>query len=367
MTKMRIQDLYEKVYARERIDLREAKILYEQSDLLLLGQLAHRIRMKVCDPKIVSYIVDRNMNYTNVCVVDCSFCAFYRKPNQEGAYVLPEKTIQKKLLETKSLGGTGILLQGGLNPRLRLDYYQDLLKLIKGTCEIHIHGFSPAEIVYLARLEKKSLRDILIALKSAGLDSIPGGGAEILVDRVRREISRKKCSSDQWLEVMRQAHLLGLKTTATMMFGHIETLEERIAHLEKIRQLQDETGGFTAFIAWTYQQGPSTPLRCKKTYGHEYLKTLALSRIYLDNFPNIQGSWVTQGEAIGQLSMFFGANDLGSIMIEENVVSSAGTSFAMNEAKMQKIIREAGWYPFKRNTLYTNLPNFKTPHLPVLS
>ncbi len=356
MNTTKTHPIIHKILDLKRITSEEALDLYHNTDLITLGKLANHIRIHKTQPDIASYIVDRNINYTNVCITHCHFCAFYRKPGDNEGYVLPDEIIQQKVLETKSLGGTGILMQGGLNPYLKLDYYKHLLELIKNTSEIHIHGFSPPEIVYLSQLEKKSLKDIIKSLIDSGLDSIPGGGAEILADRVRNEISPKKCSSEEWLSVMETAHSLGLKTTATMMFGHIETIEERIEHLDKIRHLQDKTGGFTAFIPWTFQKG-DTPLDAKSIYSHEYLKTLALSRIYLDNFTNIQGSWVTQGEQIGQLSLSFGANDLGSIMIEENVVSSAGTSFEMTENKIRKLIEEAGYKPFKRNTLYNNMPN----------
>ncbi len=348
-----VEKLYDKALKLNRITAKEAKILYEEIDLLTLGQLAHSIRLKKCHPERVSYIVDRNINYTNVCVTHCDFCAFYRKIGDSEGYILSDETIKEKVLETKSLGGTGILMQGGLNPTLRMDFYEHLLKLIKSTCDIHIHGFSPPEIVYLSQLEKMTYTEVIQRLMDAGLDSIPGGGAEILDDAIRETISPKKCNSEQWLGVMESAHNLGLKTTATMMFGHIESIDQRITHLDKIRHLQDKTGGFTAFISWTYQMG-NTPLKAKSAYSYDYLKTLALSRIYLDNFQNIQGSWVTQGEQGGQLSLHFGANDLGSIMIEENVVKSAGTSFQMSEERMRKLIEEAGFTPFKRNTLYTN-------------
>ena len=354
-TKTQTEKLYNKILNSNRITTEEAIVLYHHVDLLTLGQMAHHIRNKQTHPDIVTYIVDRNINYTNICITHCEFCSFYRKQSDSDAYILKDDIIKEKLLETKSLGGTGILLQGGLNPKLKLKDYTSLLKLIKETTNIHIHAFSPPEITYLSKLEKKSLKVILEHLKEAGLNSIPGGGAEILVDSIRNQISPKKCSSQEWLSVMETAHTIGLKTTATMMFGHVESIEDRVEHLNKIRNLQDKTGGFTAFIPWTFQKGESK-INCKNTYSYDYLKTLSLSRIFLDNIENIQGSWVTQGEQIGQLSLKFGANDLGSIMIEENVVKSAGTSFQMTEEKIKKVITEAGFTPFKRDTLYTNLP-----------
>ena len=350
-----VHDIISKVLQGHRITVQEAYSIYQNLDWITLGNLAHQIRNKLNPKPIVSYIVDRNINYTNVCVTRCQFCAFYRNLKHPQAYVLDDQTIQNKVLETQTLGGTGILMQGGLHPKLKLDYYVHLLSLIKKTAQIHIHAFSPEEIVFLSKLEKKSIKNILLQLIQAGLDSIPGGGAEILIDSVRKQISPRKCSSQQWLNVMEIAHNLNLKTTATMMFGHAETILDRIHHLDKIRHLQDKTAGFTAFIPWTFQQKDMKLLPTPPVFGHEYLKTLALSRIFLDNFKNIQGSWVAQGEEIGQLSLYFGANDLGSIMIEENVVQSAGTSFHMNEQKMQSMILQSGFQPFKRNTLYTNL------------
>lgn len=360
-TDTQVEEICDKAFQLNRITPNDAKTLYEKADLLTLGQIANHIREQKCDPDIVSYIVDRNINYTNICISRCHFCSFYRNIEDHEGYVLDDETIKLKILETKSLGGTGILLQGGLNPVLRLDYYESLLRLIKNTCEIHIHAFSPPEIIYLSQLEKMSIKAVLERLIQSGLDSIPGGGAEILVDSIRDTISSKKCKTDQWLGVMESAHTLGLKTTATMMFGHIESIDDRIEHLSKIRHLQDKTGGFTAFIPWTFQKADqyeiTSPLNdVSPVYSYDYLKTLSISRIFLDNFKNIQGSWVTQGEQIGQLSLKFGANDLGSIMIEENVVKSAGTSFKMNEKGICKLIEEIGYTPFKRNTLYTNSP-----------
>lgn len=350
-----INEVIEKVEDGYRISKNEAKLLYTM-DVTFLGILATKIRKKKTNPKYASYIIDRNINYSNICAATCKFCAFFRRYKDEDSYVLKNEVIETKIIETKKLGGNSILMQGGLHPKLRLDYYQELLSFIKQkTSPIHIHAFSPPEIVYLAKLEKKSIYDIILSLKKAGLDSIPGGGAEILVDSIRKKITKGKCMSQEWLNVMETAHNLNLNTTATMMFGHIETLDDRLEHLEKIRNLQDKTNGFTAFIPWTYQKGPTTPLEHMNIYAIDYLKTIALSRIFLDNFKNIQGSWLTQGYSIGLMTLFFGANDLGSIMIEENVVRSAGTNFQITEKKIRSLIETAGYIPFKRDTLYKNI------------
>ena len=307
------------------------------------------MRNKMADPCTVTFIIDRNINYTNICVSGCSFCAFWRTQDNKHNYLLDKRTIFKKIEETIKLGGTQILMQGGLHPALKLNYYTELLKSIKAKFKIHIHSFSPPEIIHIAGVSKLSPREVLQALKESGLDSLPGGGAEILVDRVRNRLSPNKCTSDEWLNVMRESHKLGLRTTATMMFGHIETPKDRIEHLIKIRKLQDETGGFTAFIPWTYQP-QNTLLGGIASGGHDYLKTLAISRLMLDNIPNIQASWVTQGHKIGQLALFFGANDLGSIMIEENVVRSAGISYTMTKEEIIRLIKDAGFKPKQRET-----------------
>ena len=307
------------------------------------------MRNKMADPCTVTFIIDRNINYTNICVSGCSFCAFWRTQDNKHNYLLDKRTIFKKIEETIKLGGTQILMQGGLHPALKLNYYTELLKSIKSKFKIHIHSFSPPEIIHIAGVSKLSPREVLQALKESGLDSLPGGGAEILVDRVRNRLSPNKCTSDEWLNVMRESHKLGLRTTATMMFGHIETPKDRIEHLIKIRKLQDETGGFTSFIPWTYQP-QNTLLGGIASGGHDYLKTLAISRLMLDNIPNIQASWVTQGHKIGQLALFFGANDLGSIMIEENVVRSAGTSYTMTKEEIVRLIKDSGFKPKQRET-----------------
>ncbi len=350
---MKEKNILKKAYNLKRITPNEAKILFTNTDILTLADLAHHIRLNKCNPNTASYIIDRNINYTNGCISKCKFCAFYKEIDHNNYYVLDNDSIKQKILETKSLNGTGILLQGGLNPKLKIDFYTSLLKFIKSVCDIHIHAFSPPEITYISKINNISIKETIAKLINAGLNSIPGGGAEILVDSIRKEISPNKYTSHDWLYVMKTAHSLNLKTTATMMFGHIESIDDRIEHITKIRDLQDKTNGFTAFIPWTFQKGNSK-LNVKPSSCYDYLKTLAISRIFIDNIKNIQGSWVTQGEEIGQLSLRFGANDLGSIMIEENVVKSAGTNYKLNESKMIKLIKEAGFIPFKRNTLYTN-------------
>lgn len=333
----------------KRLSKEEGIRLLNQDNILEIGRQAHDMRNRINDPHTVTYLIDRNINYTNICISGCSFCAFWRSHKGKDNYLLDKRTIFKKIEETIKLGGTQILMQGGLHPVLKLDYYTGLLKSIKSRFKIHIHSFSPPEIIHIARVSKLSPREVLHALKGAGLDSLPGGGAEILVDRVRKRLSPNKCTSDEWINVMRESHKLGLKTTATMMFGHIETLRDRVEHLLKIRNLQDETGGFTAFIPWTYQP-QNTRLGGTGSGGHDYLKTLAISRLMLDNIPNIQASWVTQGPKLGQIALSFGANDLGSIMIEENVVRSAGTSYTMSKEEIIHLIKDAGFKPKQRLT-----------------
>ncbi len=335
-----------------RISPDEAVELFQNSDLIELGRRAHEARLEIADPNVVTYVVDRNVNYSNVCTADCDFCNFYRKKNDEDAYVLPDEEIFQKLKELKAVGGTTVLLQGGLSPTLPFSYYTNLLTKIKENYGLHIHGFSSPEIIAFHRLFKRPIRDILVDLQAAGLDSIPGGGAEILHDDVRKSITRGKCSTSEWLEVMETAHGLGMPTTATMMFGHVETYEHRIAHLEALRQLQDRTGGFTAFICWTFQPNNTRMSEIISAGGHAYLRQLAVSRLYLDNFPHIQASLITQGPKVGQLSMLWGADDMGGTMMEENVVKSAGTSCVTNERQIVKMIKDAGFRPQKRTTRY---------------
>ncbi len=347
-----VSDIASKVRQQKRISKEEALELYRHADVNLLGSLAHEIRLKKHPDKLVTYVIDRNINYTNVCISGCKFCAFFKAPGHSQGYVLSKEELLKKILETQELGGTQILLQGGLHPDLSLEFYEDMLSFIKKEFGIHCHAFSPPEIVHFANISGNSIREVLERLKVAGLDSIPGGGAEILVDRVRQQTSPNKATAAEWLEVMETAHNLGLKTTATMMFGHIETDEERIEHLEQLRSLQDRTEGFTAFIPWPFQPG-NTEIECKPATSYEYLKMLALSRIYLDNFPNIQASWVTQGPKIAQISLFYGANDFGSTMIEENVVAAAGVSHRLSENKIRQLINQAGFIPKQRLMDYT--------------
>lgn len=351
------ESVLQKALEGARINADEARTLYDCGDLNLLGNAATRLYQKRTggDGKTITYIVDRNINYTNVCVTDCSFCAFYRKEGDADAYVHSFETIGEKIAEVVAQGGRQILMQGGHNADLKIDYYEDLFRYIKERFDIHLHALSPPEIVHLGKLSKLPLSETITRLESAGLDSIPGGGAEILVDRVRNIISPKKCTTDQWLEVMGTAHELGLPTTATMMFGHVESLDERIEHLIRLREQQDKTGGFTAFICWPFQPG-STPLAqetgTKRTTGWEYLKTLAIGRIVLDNIDNHQSSWVTMGPKVGQMALYFGANDMGSTMFEENVVSAAGTTYNLNEKEIRRLIEDGGFTPQRRNMRY---------------
>ena len=300
-----------------------------------------------------TYNIDRNVNYTNVCTAVCDFCAFYRGPKRDEGYVLPREELLKKVEETVALGGNQILMQGGLHPDYQLDWYEELLQEIKQQFpEVNIHGFSPPELHHFTKINNLSIRTVLERLQAAGLGSLPGGGAEILVDRVRAGMTRGKVMTDDWLNVMRVWHELGGNSTATMMFGHIETLAERIEHLDRLRQLQDETGGFTAFICWTFQPENTEMAEIAPAGSFEYLKTQAVSRLYLDNFPNIQSSWVTQGLKIGQLALLYGANDMGSLMIEENVVAEAGTVHYLSLDQIREAIEELGFIPRQRNVFY---------------
>jgi cyclic dehypoxanthinyl futalosine synthase len=309
--------------------------------------------MRMHPQPIVTYIVDRNINYTNICVSACRFCAFYRPLGHPEGYVLSMDELARKVQETMDLGGRQILLQGGMNPDLGLDFYESMLRFLKKNFpQVAVHGFSPPEIFNLSERSGLPVRTVIARLITAGLDSIPGGGAEILVDRVRREISPRKCSSDTWLEVMTQAHNLGLKTTATMMFGHRENIRDRLEHLSRLRDVQDRTAGFTAFIPWTFQP-KNTQLDVAEASSAEYLKFLALSRLFLDNIANIQASWVTQGPQIGQMALLWGANDFGSTMIEENVVAAAGVHFLLSEKDLCALVRAAGFEPRRRRMDYT--------------
>jgi cyclic dehypoxanthinyl futalosine synthase len=353
-----LDDLLQKVWDGQRLGQAEALRLYHLP-LGELGALADRrrqiARAGAYDGRgnqIVTYIVDRNVNYTNVCNVYCKFCAFYRTEKDTDAYVITLDELDKKIEETIALGGTQILLQGGHHPKLSKQWYLDLLAHMKAKFpQVNIHGFSPSEFVHFREVFNEPLDRLIADFKAAGLGSIPGGGAEILVDGVRQRVSPLKAMSDDWLEVMDVAHRLGLNSSATMMFGHVETVEDRIEHLERVRAQQDTSKGFTAFICWTFQ-AEHTRLRAPTVGGHEYLRTQALARIYLDNFPSVQSSWVTQGREIGQVALKFGANDLGGIMIEENVVSQAGTTFRMNVADMRRLISDLGYEPHQRDNWY---------------
>ena len=332
----------------------EAVALLGDPDLIGIGMAADAVRRKKHPEGVVTYIIDRNINYTNFCTEYCSFCAFYRPLGDAEGYILPQEVVFEKIQETIELGGTGILMQGGLHPDLKIERYEDLFRSIKQRFRIHLHCLSAPEVQNIAEVSGLPLRDPIARLRDSGLDSIPGGGAEILDDQVRHRISRLKCSTQEWVEVHRTAHSLGMRTTATMMFGCGETLEQRVNHLEIVRSLQEETGGFTAFIPWSFQRENTSLGRFIKEEATavEYLKTLAVSRLYLENILNVQSSWVTQGLKTCQLGLRFGGNDVGSIMIEENVVSAAGAHHCSNEEELRRIIRDAGFVPKQRDTLY---------------
>jgi cyclic dehypoxanthinyl futalosine synthase len=351
---MAVADAIEKkVLAGERLTREEGIALLRDADLLELGMLADAVRQRLHPEGLVTYIIDRNINYTNVCTAQCAFCAFYRDlPSKEG-YLLSKEQLAAKIEETLALGGNQILLQGGLHPDLGIEYYEELFRWIKGSYPIWIHGLSPAEVKHIEKVSSLSTEEALRRLVAAGLDSIPGGGAEILSDRVRQVIGIAKGTTADWLSVMETAHRLGMKTTATMMFGHVETLEERVEHLLHLRDLQDRTHGFTAFIGWTFQP-TNTAMAGDELTSFQYLRTLAVARVMLDNFPNVQASWVTQGGKIGQVSLRFGANDFGSLMIEENVVSAAGAHFRLTEAEIARNIQDAGFVP-KRRTMHYDI------------
>lgn len=344
------QEIQDKVLGGGRLSDDEFLLMDKEADLYQLGFFANAIRERLHPEKLVTYVIDRNINYTDICVSACKFCAFFKAPEDKKGYLLTKEELKQKILETQELGGTQILLQGGLHPDLSLEYYEDMLRFMKET-GIHVHGFSPPEVYHFAEISKLPISEVIKRLIAAGLDSIPGGGAEILNDRVRESTAPRKCSADQWIEVMEEAHNQGLRTSATMMFGHIETAGERLEHLRRLRELQDRSKGFTAFIPWPFQPD-NTALndqeKTEKTTGLGYLRMLALSRIYLDNFDNVQASWVTQGPKIAQLSLYFGANDFGSTMIEENVVAAAGISFRLTEEEIRRLVTDAGFEPKQR-------------------
>jgi cyclic dehypoxanthinyl futalosine synthase len=364
---MSIEPLAGKMRGGGRLDPSEALELYQRAPTTLLGQLADGVRQRKHPDAIVTYIIDRNVNYTNVCVARCNFCAFYRPVGSDEGYVLGFEEMFRKIDETIALGGGQLLLQGGHNPDLPLAWYEDLFRAVKGRYpSFRLHALSPPEVIHLSRLSRLPVPQVIDRLIDAGLDSIPGGGAEILVDRVRKALNcYSKATADEWLDVMRHAHRAGLRTTATMMYGTVETDEERLEHLFRLRALQDETGGFTAFIAWSYQP-EHTELGGEEATGMDYLRTLATARLVLDNFDNLQASWVTQGGKVGQLSLAYGANDMGSVMIEENVVRAAGAAYCMDEIEIVHNIENAGFIPKRRNMHYEILgdPVFRERAVP---
>jgi len=339
-----------------RLSFDEGAALMECRDLNALGRAANTVTRRLHPEPYRTYNIDRNINYTNVCAAVCDFCAFYRKTGAADAYVLPREVLHKKVEETIALGGDQILLQGGNHPSLKLEWYEEMLRDLKSRFpQVNLHAFSASEIWQFHKLNKLPVREVLLRLKEAGMGSLPGGGAEILTDRVRRAITVNKVMTDEWLEVHRTWHQLGGRSTCTMMFGHVETPPERIETLDRLRQLQDETGGFTAFICWTFQPENTALAHIPPAGSFEYLRTQAIARLYLDNIPNIQSSWVTQGLKMGQLALFFGANDMGSLMIEENVVASAGTVHYLTLEQIKTAIREAGYIPRQRNVFYQYL------------
>ena len=334
--------------------MRDLLDFYANAPLIELGAEADRVRQRLHPGDVVTYIIDRNINYTNVCVADCGFCAFYRRPKHGEGYTLSFEQIGAKIDELKALGGVQILIQGGHNPYIPFQWYLDLMAYIKRNHPIHIHGFSPSEIDFFAKLFRMEAIDVIRALRSAGLDSIPGGGGEILVQRVRDLVARKKAGADRWLEIMELAHGEGMKTSVTMMYGIGETLAERMEHLERVREVQARTGGFTAFICWPLQpENTPTMSHMPKTGSDEYLRTVAIARIVLDNVPNLQSSWVTMGMKVGQIALRFGCNDFGSLMIEENVVSAANTTHRTTTAEMERLISDAGFKPVRRRQDYS--------------
>lgn len=351
-------EVLDKALSGERISEDDALALLQSHDLVAVGRAADELRNRRVPRDRVTFIVDRNVNYTNVCHTDCDFCAFYRRPgDRREAYLLPKPVIYKKVEETLAVGGTALLMQGGHHPDLGIDYYEDLFRSIKARYPIHLHALSPPEIQHVARRSRLTTAETLSRLRDAGLDSLPGGGAEILVDRVRDLVAPKKTKSAEWLGIMREAHRLGMSTTVTMMYGHVETLAERVEHMRKVRELQDETRGFRAFISWTFQPDGARLAAQVTRYptSFEYLLTQAVSRIYLDNVDHIQSSWVTQGMKVGQVALGFGADDMGSVMIEENVVSAAGTTHRASTDDFVRAIRALGKTPVQRDTLYRDV------------
>jgi cyclic dehypoxanthinyl futalosine synthase len=348
---MEAESILRRAALGERLSMEEAAALYAEADFFGLGRAAHSVRLGKHPDPVVTYVVDRNINTSNICVCGCRFCAFFRAPDQEGGYVLTREELTRKIEETLELGGTQILMQGGHHPTLPLSFYEDMLRYIKERYPIHIHAFSPPEIVHFAGLEGLDVGRVIARLRAAGLDSIPGGGAEILVDSVRKAVSPNKCSAAEWLGVMEEAHGQGMRTTATMMFGHEEEPRHRLEHLMALRELQERTGGFTAFIPWAFQPA-NTAIRKPPETAVSYLRLLAVSRLVLDNFDNVQASWVTMGPKVAQLALQFGANDFGSTMIEENVVAAAGVHFRLSVQEIRGIIEAAGFRPRQRTMAY---------------
>ncbi|MEP0766961.1 MAG: dehypoxanthine futalosine cyclase [Fimbriimonadia bacterium] len=353
VTRLTFEEIAEKVLAGERLTPEEGVWLFGFPDLPRLAALAHARRCAVSDPETVTYVIGRILNYTNVCWVRCKFCAFYRPPKHDEGYLLSDEEILQKVDELVRLGGVELLFQGGLNPSLKIDYFERTFHLIKQRYPgVILHALSPAEVMYIAHISRLSLRDCLIRLKEAGLHSLPGAGGEILVDRVRAQIAPYKDTTEEWLECMRTAAEVGLRSTASMMFGHVETMEDRVEHLVRIRELQDQCEPFRAFIAWNFQPEDTALPIPKKATGYDYLRTVAVARLMLDNVPNLQCSILTQGPKIAQLSLGYGVNDFGSVMIEENVVSAAGSKFILNAEEIERLIRDAGYMPRRRNTRY---------------
>jgi cyclic dehypoxanthinyl futalosine synthase len=352
-----MERISDKVFSGERISAEEGLYLLEKADLLSLGLMADQVRRRKHPRGVVTFVIDRNINYTNICCCGCRFCAFFRPPRHAEGYLLTQEEIFRKIEELLAVGGTQVLMQGGLHPDLDLEYFENLFQEIKRRYPVKLHSLSPVEIDYLAKKSGLPLEQVIKRLQEAGLDSLPGGGAEILVERVRQEISPEKIGARRWLEVTAAVHRMGMKSTATMMFGHRETPGERVSHLEAVRSLQDESGGFTAFIPWTYQPG-NTMLGGRAISSWEYLRMTAVSRIYLDNIPNLQVSWVTQGVKVAQIALAFGANDFGSTMLEENVVRAAGVGYSSSEQELATLIKNAGFAAAQRDNLYHILKHY---------
>jgi cyclic dehypoxanthinyl futalosine synthase len=357
-TPLGIDDIAHKVEQNQRLSWDDGRRLMHHHNLPELAALADIVRRRLNPDRVVTYVVGRNVNYTNVCWVRCRFCAFYRVPGHNEGYTLTREQIFEKIQQMVDLGGIEILMQGGLNPKLKIEWYEDLLSAIKqrfGAYGVINHAFSPAELIYISKISRLSMEETLIRLKRAGLDSIPGGGAEILTDRVRQHIAQYKDTAEEWLDCMRTAHRVGLRSTVTMMYGSVDTWEDRLEHLLKTRDLQDETGGFTAFIPWSFQPD-GTELQGERASAFDYLRTVAVSRLMLDNIPHMQASWVTQGPKVAQVALGYGLDDFGSTMMEENVVSSAGCAFTMPIEEMERLISDAGYTPMRRTTQYQRLP-----------